>query len=321
VLTGDPLTPKTIGREEQTRRGIKRHVPTAEVDGATLFIQRQGAALRQFVFVETEQAWRSDLASLLAPHLIGDPLDVAARKTARQDDADHILMVNADATMTVLTTLRSQEVTAFTRWATDGDLLSVAALASGEVFFAVTRDGSVRIETWSDTRYLDASKRRTEPTTAFSVMSGLAHLEGQQVAAIADGAYMGLFTVSGYSITLPREALDVEVGLPFEVTVLPLPLEPRDQSGNLMGRRSRVVKVVARVVNSGTFNIAGQPLVLRGVGRDPNLPLDTAPPIRSGDFQLRGLLGWRERHQLPIEQPIPGPLELLALSYEMRIGE
>jgi hypothetical protein len=321
VLTGDPLTPRTIGREEQTRRGIKRFVPTAEVDGATLFIQRQGAALRQFVFVETEQAWRSDLASLLAPHLIGDPRDMAARKTARQDDADHILMVNNDLTTTVLTTLRSQEVTAFTRWLTDGAVLSVAALASGEVFFAVQRNGSVRIETWAETRLLDSSKRRIEPTTGFSVMSGLAHLEGLQVAAIADGSFMGLFTVSGYSITLPREALDVEVGLPFQVKVVPLPLEPRDQSGNLMGRRSRIVKVTARVRESGTFTINGQPLVLRGVGRDPNLPLDTAPPIRSGDMQLRGLLGWQERHQLLIEQPVPGPLEVLALSYEMRIGE
>jgi hypothetical protein len=127
--------------------------------------------------------------------------------------------------------------------------------------------------------------------------------------------------VSGYSITLPREALDVEVGLPFQVKVVPLPLEPRDQSGNLMGRRSRIVKVTARVRESGTFTINGQPLVLRGVGRDPNLPLDTAPPIRSGDMQLRGLLGWQERHQLLIEQPVPGPLEVLALSYEMRIGE
>lgn len=321
VITGDPLTPKTIGREEQTRRGIKRFVSTCEVDGATLFVQRQGAALRQFVYAETEQAWRSDLASLLAPHLILDPGDMAARKTARQDDADHILLVNNDTTVTVLTTLRSQEVTAFTRWETVGEVMSLCALVSGEVFFAVKRGASVRIEMWSETRLLDASKRRIEPTTPFSVMSGLSHLEGRQVVAIADGAFMGTFTVTGYSITLPRQARDVEVGLSFDTRVVPLPLEPRDQSGNLIGRRSRVTKVTVRALNSGTFTVNAQPLVLRGVGRDPNLPLDTPPPVRSGDFTLRGLLGWKERHQLEIAQPNPGPLEVLALNYELRIGE
>lgn len=321
VITGDPISPKSIGREEQTRRGIKRFVPTTEVDGATIFIQRQGAALRRFIFVDAEQAWRADLASLLAPHLILDPIDVAARKTARQDDADRILMVNAVGTITVLTTLQTQEVTAFTRWETPGIVRSVAALLSGEVFFAVLRNGSVRIEAWSETSLLDASKRRTEPTTPFNVMSGLAHLEGQQVSVIADGAFLGTFTVSGYSVTLPRQALDVEVGLPFDVTVQTVPVEPRDQSGSLIGRRSRIHKITARVLDTGFFTVNGHPAVVRGVGTAPVAPLDSAPPIVTGDVTLRGLLGWKERHEIVITQPTPQPFELLGLAYDMRLAD
>lgn len=321
VVTGDPITPKSVGREEQTRRGIKRYVPTAEVDGATLFVQRQGAALRQFLFVDAEQAWRADLSSLLAPHLILDPVDIAARKTARQDDADRVLLVNAAGTVTVLTTLRAQEVTAFTRWETDGQVKSVAALLSGEVFFAVLRNGTIRIEAWSETLLLDASKRRTETTTAFRVMAGLDHLEGRQVVAIADGAFMGTFTVTGYSITLPRLAFDVQVGLPFDVRIETAPVEPRDASGSLIGRRARIHKITARVIDTGFFTVNGHPAVVRGVGTDPVEPLDTPPPVVTGDVTLRGLLGWKERHEIAITQPTPQPFELLALAYDMRLAD
>lgn len=321
VITGDPLTPRSVGREEQTRRGIKRFVPTAEVDGATLFVQRSGAALRQFLFVDAEQAWRADPASLLAPHLILDPVDIGARKTARQDDADRVMMVNAAGTVTVLTTLRSQEVTAFTRWETNGQVKSVAALLSGEVFFAVLRNGAVRIEAWADNLLLDASKRRIEATTPFSVMSGLAHLEGLEVQVVADGAFMGTFTVTGYSVTLPREAFDVQVGLGFDMRIETVPIEPRDASGSLIGRRSRIHKITARVIHTGFFTVNGHPAVVRGIGTAPVAPLDSPPPIYTGDVTLRGLLGIRERHEITITQPTPQPFELLGLAYDMRLAD
>jgi len=320
VVTGDPITPKTVGREEQTRRGIQRWTPTCEVDGATLFIQQQGAALRQFLFVDAEQAWRSDIASLLAPHLIKVPIDMAARKTARQDDADRVLLVNSDFTVTVLTTLRAQEVAAFTRWETDGAIRSVCALLSGEVFFAVVRDGTLRIEAWDSAALLDASRRQASGTP-FTIVTGLGHLDGLEVGMIADGAYLGTATVSGTTLTLPRAALDAEVGLVWGPRIETLPIEPRDQSGNLIGRKSRVARVTARVRDSGNFTIEGQPLVLRGVGTAPNAPLDTPPRRFTGDAFLNGLLGWKYQHVLVIEQPVPQPLEILALAYEMRLAD
>lgn len=320
VVTGEPITPRTIGVAQQTQRGIERFVPTTELDGATLFLQRQGAALRQFLFVDVEQAWRTDLTSLLAPHLILAPIQMAARKTARLDDADRVLLVNGNGTMTVLTSLRAQEVTAFTRWETAGQVKSVASLLSGEVFFATLRDGTCRLEAWLTDRLLDASRRRTS-TEPFQVMAGLDHLEGLEVDAIADGAYMGRFTVTGYSITLPREARDVEVGLPVDMRVETLPVEPRDASGPLIGRRSRIHRITARGRNCGTFTINGQPLVLRTLGTAPAAPLDTPPPVRSGDFILRGQLGWKDRHEVVISQPSPQPLEILGLAYDMRLSD
>jgi hypothetical protein len=127
--------------------------------------------------------------------------------------------------------------------------------------------------------------------------------------------------VSGYSVTLPRQALDVEVGLPFDVTVQTVPVEPRDQSGSLIGRRSRIHKITARVLDTGYFTVNGHPAVVRGVGTAPVAPLDSPPPIVTGDVTLRGLLGWKERHEIVITQPTPQPFELLGLAYDMRLAD
>lgn len=320
TIEGVPITPKTVERKGQTRRGIKRFTTMAEVDGATLFIQRGGAALRQFLYSDTEAAWQSSLASLLAPHLIKNPIEITARTSASNDDADHVLLVNADGTMTVMTTLRSQEVVAFTRWETQGQIKSACALLSGQVFFAVLRDGEIWIEQWDEACLTDGAVRQTTGGP-FSSVSGLGHLNGLTAQVIADGAYLGTAVPAAGSVALPRNANAAEIGLGFETRAKTLPVEPRDQSGPLTGRRSRITEITARVKDSGIFEIRGQPVVLRQLGAAPAAPLDTPPPIFTGDIKLRGLLGHRRQQDIELSQTIPAPLELLALAYTVKVDE
>ncbi|MCA3369603.1 MAG: hypothetical protein INF89_08890 [Roseomonas sp.] len=320
TIEGVPITPKTVERRGQTRRGIKRYTTIAEVDGATLFIQRGGAALRQFLYSDTEAAWQSSLASLLAPHLIKNPIEITARTSASNDDADHVLLVNTDGTMTVMTTLRSQEVVAFTRWETQGQIKSACALLSGQVFFAVLRNGAIRIEQWDEACLTDGAVRQTTGGP-FSSVSGLTHLGGLISQIIADNAYLGTAVPSDGAVTLPRNANAAEIGLGFETRTKTLPVEPRDQSGPLTGRRARITEITARVKDSGIFEIRGQPVILRQVGAAPAAPLDTPPPIFSGDIKLRGLLGHRRQQDIELSQTIPAPLELLALAYTVKVDE
>lgn len=313
-----PYTPRNFSLIEQTRRGIKRFSPMAEVDGATLFVQRGGRALRSFLYSDTEAAFRADLLSLLAPHLIRNPTELAMRRGSREDDADHMLLVNADGQPSVLTTLRSQEITAFSRWETDGAVRSVAALDDGGMFFAVLRNGAIQVEMWDDAHLLDSSRRQVA-ADPFTTLSGLGHLEGRTVQLVGDGAFLGTATVAGGSVTLPRPAREAEAGLPFTLRVETVPLEPRDETGNLLGRVSRIARITARVRDAGTFTLQGRPVVFRQLGANAPV-LDTPPPRFTGDVTVRGIAGWRERHVLTIEQTTPGPFTLLALSYDLGIG-
>ena len=327
ITVPPPITPTNVAVEEQSRRGIRRFARIDEVDGAILFVQRGGAALRQFVYDELEQSWRADLLSLLAPHLIRAPRDVVIRKSAVQDDADVVLLPDADgAGLTVLSTLRSQEVAAFARWTVEGSVLGVAALASGQVFVAVVRDGTPRLLMWDAACVLDHSHRFSfaSPVTQVSVP----HLAGRAAVAVLDGRPEGTVQVGADgTAVLPRAAKAVEIGIGFEVLIRTLPVEPRDPTGALIGRRSRIVRASVRVHRSGAFTLRSDVLGARVLGGPPAPPLDTEPPSEpqwpSAEYRLEGLRGWRTQHTIEISQPPdrPQPLLVQALALIVAPGD
>ncbi|WP_206934119.1 hypothetical protein [Roseococcus thiosulfatophilus] len=327
ITSAPPITPRNIAITEQTRRGIRRFARVGEVDGALLFPQRGGAALRQFIFVELEQAYRADLLSLLSPHLIRDPRDVLVRKGSSMDDADHVLLPDSDGQgVTVLTTLREQEVAAFTRWTCNGTVRSAAALASGQVFLAVQRDGAVHVVRWDEDRLLDHSVRVAN-ATPFGTVSGLSHLNGRTVQLVLDGYPSGQAVVSGGAVTLPRLTRDAEVGLGFAVEVQTMPIEPRLPGEPLVGRKARIVSAFVRVRDSRPFLVRNTPVNLRTLGLPPAPPLTeeiptTLAPTTTGDVQLRGLTGFQELPSLTISQPadLPQPLTVQAVGVTIAPG-
>jgi hypothetical protein len=328
VTVAPPITPSNIAIEEQTRRGARRFSRVAELDGAALFIQRGGRGLRQFLYEEVQQAFSADLVSLLSPHLILDPRDVIVRKGAVADDADHILLADAaGAGITVLTSLRAQEVTAFTRWTLDGQVRGVAALIGGEVFVAVLRDGAVRLLQWDETALTDHAAIVTGVLAEPYTVAGLGHLAGQTCQVVADGRVWADVEVppSG-EIDLPAAANRVEIGIGFATEIETMPVEPRDPTGALIGRKCRLVRAAVRVLDSGAFDIAGTSVALRTVGEPPAPLLDVAPqpppPLVAGDIDLRGIMGWREQHSITVSQPAarPQPLNVLAIALTVAPG-
>lgn len=327
ITVAPPITPTNVAIEEQSRRGVRRFCRVAEVDGALLFAQRGGAALRQFVYAEIEQAWQAELLSLLSPHLIDNPRDVIAVKGRAQDDGDLVLLPElSGAGMAVLSLLRAQEVVAFTRWNFDGVLLGATALANGAIFLAVARDEAVRLLMVEPEGLLDHARHYAfaSPT---STLTGLSHLNGREVVMVLDGRPEGTAVVSGGTLSLPRPCLTAEIGLGFEVLIRTMPVEPRDPTGALIGRKSRLVRMALRLHRSGPVELRGATLATRVIGDDPAPPLDAIPPPApqrvTGEFILDGLLGWRRVHQVELRQPPhrPAPLTVQALAMTVAVGE
>ena len=115
AITGN--TPATLGAEQQTQHGsFSENVPTLALDGATLFVDRNGRSLRQFIFDYREEGFRSVDLSVLSSHLIKDPLDMDAVTSVTSKDANYVFVINGDGSAVVLNTLREQDINGFVKF-------------------------------------------------------------------------------------------------------------------------------------------------------------------------------------------------------------
>lgn len=310
MVTGDPLTPSTVQIKRQTRIGSRtdRYIPPLDVDGATLFVARNGQELREFIYTDVEQAYQATDLALLSRHIIATPVDQDFDQKRRL-----LFLVRADGRFATLTVYRAEEVAAWTLHDTDGNVLSVS-VAGENVYLMVERSNGVTIELVDDSCLLD-SVLSGESGTPTAVWGGLGHLNGKEVSVIADGRIQSSATVSSGSITLSQSFVSVVAGLSFTHIIEPLP--PSNIGASGLGKAFRLVEAVFRLSATSALRVdSGRGLLdvpLRQIGEDDIL--DAPPPVVSGDIRVSAY-GWSRDSSKPlwrIEQDAPLPFNLLAV--------
>ncbi|MEN9854965.1 MAG: hypothetical protein RLZZ157_91, partial [Pseudomonadota bacterium] len=317
---------EAVGITQTTRRGIQHWIAPVEHDGAVLFVQAGGQALRQAVFSDTEQTYGADNVSVLTGNLILTPIDMALRRAATRAETDLVMIVQADGTATVLTLLRAQEVTAFARWTTIGQYVACGAEDGGVAYVAVIRTNGAGqnvtcIERVNPDALTDGGKRVVGEVTS---IDGLGHLEGRALACVADGAYLGTALVTNGVVTLPRAStVYAEVGLDFSPYAETMPVKAQDGRGTTLGRKKRVTR--ASVSVRGTSNLKlganGQkprPVPLRR-GQGQLLDRTSGQVPFTGEVTVTGLVGWSEHGTVVLTQDGPLPFEVRALALEVEI--
>ena len=316
MVSGDPLTPSSIQLNRQTRVGtlVDRQVPPVDVDGATVFVARSGRGVHEFAYTDVADAYQANDLALVARHLVQAPVSMA------YDQAERLLHVAmADGALTTLTLYRAEQVIAWTRQETEGAFRAVAE-TEGRVYALVERFGTHRLERFDAAIGFDAALTGSD-TTPRDDWSGLAHLEGQSVGVLADGAPQAAATVLDGVIRVENAATAVQVGLPFRHLIEPLPAELGGASG-AGAAPLRLVSVTFRLLATPALEVD----LGRGVQNVPFRRLDTplldAPPAPfTGDVALRAL-GWRRDAMAPlwrIEGATPLPLTLLSVTIDLRI--
>ncbi len=335
----DAITPSNIIAKRTTQIGSKGPgIRTASVEGATLFFQREGNALREFLFTDTEAAYASANISLLSSHLISTPTDMALRPSTSTEEGDLVLAVNSgDGTMVVLQTLRSQQITGFSLLSTDGTYLAVGVDLT-DIYVVVERTinaATVRfIERLVDGRYMDAGVYYdTTGILPTDTLTGLDHLEGHTVHIRADGSDLGTAVVASGQITLSRNAAETaEVGLEFpdvkgdgngdQIWIRDMPLEPNLPDGTRVGKMKRVHEVVVSLSSTQNVYVGAndedlEVVPLRSMGS--NL-LNQPPPTVTADKIVEGLPGYTLTGQVDITQRHASPFTLLAITKEARVS-
>ncbi len=164
----NPLTPSNVSFIQQTPYGSSQSVNPVKFDGATLFMQRTGQVIREYIFNDAEQAHTSNAVSLRSNHLIGTAVDSTAMIGVDDRPEQYAFFVKSDGDMAVFHSVRSEELAGWTLWTTEGKYTSVTT-CENKLFAAVERtiNGAtvVWLEEFNNDETLDASKIFAVDTT------------------------------------------------------------------------------------------------------------------------------------------------------------
>lgn len=307
--------------KSHTFNGSNRVKPL-RIGREVVFVGRDGKKARAISYSVTEDANIAPDILIFAEHLTRQ---ATITDMAFAADPDYIAwVILSSGTLASLTLSREFETTAWARHVTDGSFESVGTIpgdSADDVYFVVKRtvNGAVRryIERFDysdrDTAFSDcAAVYHGAPATT---ISGLGHLEGKVLTAMADGFVHPPRTVVGGSITLEYPASYVVVGLPFTSTLELLNPEFGDASQSSQGKAVSVTDIVLRLQETMNCNINGVELPFRNVGA----PLDTPVPIFTGDKRVKSL-GWRSPNNILITSTTPTPLTVLGVIIEAAVN-
>ena len=182
-----PVTTATFLVRPQTRLCAKPGVPIEDLNGASVFIQRQGKSVNAFQYGSGTRSYQIQNVSVLSSHLVKNPIDLAARRSTSTDEADRLFIVNGDdGSMSVYSILVGQDVIAPSSFTTDGEFVAVAVEIS-DVYAVVKRTVNSAtvyyLEKFDSDVTLDSAK-----TGGAASSVNMTHLQGKEVRIVRDGA-------------------------------------------------------------------------------------------------------------------------------------
>lgn len=314
----DPITPLTFTFKNVSRNGIKPGTRVLTLESGSVYIQRQGKSLNEFIFTDTQATYVTNRISLLSGHLLKTPQRIAMRRAASTDESDLLMLTNeADGSLAVFSLMRSQQITSPSEFTTDGRFIDIGVdvtqiyCVTKRTFNSVDR---YFVELFSDSLYTDCA---FTGGSAGGVGSGLPHI-GKSLNVICDGVPQGNETVSGGgAVTFDRESVtSYEVGLPITVYVKTMPVDIRLQTGNRVGFKKRIVEINAVVKDTQHLLLNNQPVAFRLFD---NPLLDAPEPTFTGIKRVNGVLGYSREQAIEVSQNLPLKMTLLGLDYRVAV--
>lgn len=315
----EPITPYTLTFKGVSRNGTKPGTRVETIETGTVFVQRQGKALNEFLFSDQQLTYVTSRISLLSGHLLKTPKRMALRRATSTDEGDLLCVTNADdGSMAMYSIMRSQSVVAPSEYITDGLFLDVQSDVTD--IYVVTRrtfNGTNRyfIELFKDTLFTDCAFTGGAGEGATS----LPHV-GKSLNVICDGVPQSNETVSGAgAVTFDRASeTSYEVGLPITVYAKTMPVDIKLQTGTRMAMKKRILEVNAIVNETQHMNINNQPVPFRNFD---NPLLDLPVQEYTGIKRIQGIRGYSREAYIEVSQNLPLKMTLLGLEYKVSVHQ
>lgn len=148
---------------------------------------------------------------------------------------------------------------------------------------------------------------------ARDVITGLAHLEGQVVDILIDGAAHPQETVTAGAVTLQSRGLTVQVGLPAPCELETMRIEAGSTDGTAQGKTKRIHRLVLRLYQTlgGKIGPAGKEDEINY--RDSSMPMNNPPAVYTGDYLMLYPEGYTRNGRIRVINDQPFPMTVVAL--------
>ena len=315
AFTDKPITPTNAQIRRQTPYGSS-FVKPQSLDGATLFVQKTGSVLREYIYSDAEAAYVTTAVSALSAHLINDPVQMSILRGAINRPESYAFLLNSDGTLAVFTSSRAEQRAGWSEWTTQGKFHSVCTI--DERVFIVGQydkgDGTEKLimMEFDSGLNLDFSDDFTGTAGVFDVSSHFAN--GAVVDVINDTDYLGTFTVASGNVDVSavQEITSAEIGLSFDVEAETLPIDANVANGPLTGDPRSVNRVVLDLLSTLSVSVNEKPLIIREVLDD--FSLDRVAVTGKKEFRL---LGYSKDPTVKITQTAPLSLQVNAIIAEV----
>jgi len=295
------ITPTNAQIRKQTPFGTEFVLPTS-IDGATIFVERGGRAVREYIYSDAEDAYISTGVSTVASHTIVNPVDIAVVHSGFKTQESYAALVMGNGDMALFSSNRAEKRAAWTRVTTQGDFLATASVGDRLFYYAKDINNNYVLSEFVDDigldNYLYVAYGSGTVDVSSLYSSGTVDVIGYDGT---DKVYLGEFTVSGGNITMTAHSSYTHfyVGKKFTSKVITNPVDTVAANGPVTGdvrgistvvlnmKDSTSVKVNNRTINNITGFTGNKEVRLLGYGRNPQVTIEQDDPM---PMQVNGLI-------------------------------
>lgn len=325
----DVFSPLTVSARMQSYTGASNVQPVT-IGEYAIYVRAQSGRLQEISYDNAAYAYRSNDISIMAPHLFDgyDIVDMAVSRTP----FPVVWAVRNDGVLLGLTYMPAQKVWAWHKHDVGGEVESIAGIAEGKkdvLYISVKR--TINGVTKRYIEYLDLTED-DNLESAFHVdsgltydgppvtqLTGLSHLEGQEVAIFADGAEHPRRTVVGGAVTLDYAVTKAAVGLPItaEITTLPITLQAEAFA---QGTIKNVNQVYVRVHQSGPVQVGAKKDRMVSYQARTDSDFGATPSLQTAELKVEIPPNWNGDGKVTVRSTSPTPLTVVSLVMDVALG-
>ena len=335
------ITPTNILIKKQSNNGAA-NVDALAVGNATLFLQRARRKLRELAYNFDVDGYVAPDLTILAEHIS----EGGFKQLSYQQEPNQVIWcARNDGQLVGLTYQREQQVVAWHRHIFGGVFGSgnsvcdsVATIPTDDseyqtwVIVKRTINGATKryveyihqydFDETDDTSFNFLDSQLSYDGSAVTNISGLAHLEGQTVSVLADGATHPDKVVSSGAIVLERAASKVKVGLSYTSLLQTMRIDAGAQNGTSQSKTKRIYEITARLYESIGVEIGPDLANMERIPfRSSANAMNSGINVFTGDKEIEFRGNYETDGFIFVRQTQPLPLTILSLYPKLQTND